>query len=44
MLNRHAPIKHSKICGNTKPPILKALRKEIMKRSRLKNKNNKLGK
>ena len=44
MLNHHAPIKHSKICGNTKPPTLKALRKEIMKRSRLKNKNNKLGK
>ena len=37
-LNYHAPIKYSKLRGNTKPHINKALRKEIMKTSRLKNK------
>ena len=44
ILNHHAPIKQTKVCGNTKPHINKALRKEIMKRSRLKNKANKSGK
>ena len=44
ILNHHAPIKQSKLCGNTKPHINKTLRKEIMKRSRLKNKANKSGK
>ena len=37
-LNDHAPIKTSKVRGNTKPHILK---KEIMKRSNLKNIANK---
>ena len=44
ILNHHAPIKQTKVRGNTKPDINKALRKEIMKRSRLKNKANKSGK
>ena len=44
ILNHHAPIKQSKLHGNTKPHINKTLRKEIMKRSRLKNKANKSGK
>ena len=44
ILNHHAPIKQTKVCGNTKPHINKALRKEIMKRSRLENKANKSGK
>ena len=44
ILNHHAPIKQTKVRGNTKPHINKALRKEIMKRSRLKNKANKSGK
>ena len=44
MLNHHAPIKQTKVRGNTKPHINKALRKEIMKRSRLKNKANTSGK
>ena len=35
------PVKVTKIRGNTKPHINKVLRKEIMKRSRLKNKANK---
>ena len=33
----HAPIKSSKVRGNTKPHVNKILRKEIMKRSNLKN-------
>ena len=41
MLDHHAPIKQGKLCGNTKPHVNKTLRKEIMKRSRLKNKANK---
>ena len=44
ILNHHAPIKQTKVRGNTKPHINKALRKEIMNRSRLKNKANKSGK
>ena len=44
ILNHHAPIKQSKLRGNTKPHINKTLIKEIMKRSRLKNKANKSGK
>ena len=44
ILDHHATIKQIKLCGNTKPHINKALRKEIMKRSRLKNKANKSGK
>ena len=43
ILNHHAPIKQTKVRGNTKPHINKALCKEIMKRSRLKNKANKSG-
>ena len=43
-LNDHAPIKTSKIRGNTKPHVNKILRKEIMKRSNLKNIANKSGK
>ena len=38
----HAPIKTSKVCGNTKPHVSKILR--IMKRSNLKNIANKSGK
>jgi len=41
VLDKHAPVKVTKIRGNTKPHINKVLRKEIMKRSRLKNKANK---
>ena len=41
ILNNHAPIKQAKVRGNTKPHINKTIRKEIMKRSRLKNKANK---
>ena len=44
ILDHHAPIKQSKLRGNTKPHINKTLRKEIMKRSRLKNKATKSGK
>ena len=45
ILDHHAPIKQSKLHGNTKPHVNKTLRKEIMKqRSRLKNKANKSGK
>ena len=40
----HAPIKTSKVCGNTKPHVSKILRKVIMKRSNLKNIANKSGK
>ena len=39
----HAPIKTSKVCGNTKPHVSKILRKVIMKRSNLKNIANKSG-
>ena len=35
-LNNHAPIKTSKVRGNTKPQVNKNLTKEIMKRSNLK--------
>ena len=44
ILDHHATIKQLKLRGNTKPHINKTLRKEIMKRSRLKNKANKSGK
>ena len=44
ILNHHAPTKKSKLRGNTKPHINKTLRKEMMRRSRLKNKANKSGK
>ena len=44
ILDHHATIKQTKLRGNTKPHINKTLRKEIMKRSRLKNKANKSGK
>ena len=44
ILDDHATIKQAKLRGNTKPHINKTLRKEIMKRSRLKNKANKSGK
>ena len=44
ILDHHLTIKQSKLRGNTKPHINKTLRKEIMKRSRLKNKANKSGK
>ena len=40
----HAPIKTSKVCGNTKPHVSKILRKEMMERSNLKNIANKSGK
>ena len=43
-LNNHAPIKSSKVRGNTKPHVNKVLRKEIMKRSNVKNIANKSGK
>ena len=43
-LNNHAPIKTSKVRGNAKPHVNKNLRKEIMKRSNLKNIANKSGK
>ena len=38
ILNHYAPIKQSKLRGNTKPHISKTLRKEMMKRFRLKDK------
>ena len=38
-LNNHAPIKTSKVGGNTKPHLNKILKKEMMKRSNLKNIN-----
>ena len=44
ILDHHTPIKQSKLRGNTKPHINKTLRKEIMKKSRLKDKANKSGK
>ena len=40
-LDHHVPIKITKLRGNTKSHINKILRKEIMKRSQLKNKANK---
>ena len=43
-LSDHAPIKTSKVRGNTKPHVNKILRKEIMKRSNLKNIASKSGK
>ena len=43
-LNNHAPIKASKVRGNTKPHVNKILRKEIMRRSNLKSIANKSGK
>ena len=43
-MNDQAPLKTSKVRGNTKPHVNKILRKEIMKRSNLKNIANKLGK
>ena len=43
-MNNHTPIKTSKVRGNTKPHVNKNLRKEIMKRSNLKNIANKSGK
>ena len=42
-LDKHAPVKEKLIRGNNKPFITKELRKEIFKRSRLKNKANKSG-
>ena len=44
ILNDHTPIKTSNVRGNTKPHVNKILRKEIMKRSNLKNIGNKSGK
>ena len=41
---KNAPIKTSKVHGNAKPHVNKNLRKEIMKRSNLKNIANKSGK
>ena len=43
-MNNHAPIKSSKVSGNTKLHVSKILRKEIMKRSILKIIANKSGK
>ena len=43
-MNNHALIKTSKVRGNTQPYVNKNLRKEIMKRSNLKNTANKSGK
>ena len=43
VLNKHAPLKTQIIRGNNKPFITKDVRKEIWKRSRLKNKANKSG-
>ena len=43
-MNDHAPIKTSKVRGNTKPHVNKNLRKELMKRSNLKITANKSGK
>ena len=42
--NHHAPIKQSRLPGNTKTHINKTLTKEIMQRYRLINKANKSGK
>ena len=44
ILNHHAPIKQSKLRGNAKPHISETLTKEIMKRSRFKNKATASGK
>ena len=44
LLDKHAPIKTKILRGNNQPHVNKALRKEIMKRSRLKNVANKTGK
>ena len=43
-LNDHAPMKTSKVGGNRKPNVSRILKKEIMKRSNLKNIVNKSGK
>ena len=43
ILGHNAPAKQTKLLGNTKHHVNKILRKEIMKRSRLKNKTNKTG-
>ena len=43
IFDHHASIKQTKLCGNTKPHVNKILRKEMMKRSRLKIKANKNG-
>ena len=43
-MNNYTPIKTSKVRGNTKPHVNKNHRKEIMKRSNLKNIANKSGK
>ena len=43
ILDHHVPIKQTKLCGNRKPHVNKILRKETMKRSRLKNASNKTG-
>ena len=43
-MNNHAPIKTSKVRGNTKLHVNKILRKEIMKRSSRKNIASKSGK
>ena len=42
-LNDHAPMKTSKVGGNRKPNVSRILKKEIMKRSNLKNIVNKSG-
>ena len=42
--HHHAPIKQSKLRGNAKPHVSETLTKEIMKRSRFKNKVNTSGK
>ena len=42
-LNTHAPLKEKLIRGNNKPFINKEIRKEVMKRTRLKNKAIKTG-
>ena len=44
IVNDHAPIKTQKVLGNEKPYVNKVLRKEIMKKSNLKNIANKSGK
>lgn len=41
--DHYRPIKITKLCGNTKTHINMTFRKEIMKKSRLKNKANKTG-
>ena len=43
MLDQHAPIKTKNISGNNQPFITKELRKEHMKRSRLRNRCRKNG-